>query len=430
MGGLLAAHDLSQDPRLLPKLKELGGVLNLAVKSSIGLPCSDCKSSTNRAGITSLNATPLANLGSFYLEFGRLWQITGDEEYLRTIHSLTELFARTQNQSTIPGLWPQWLNTTMLNETEAHFATSNYEYSLGALSDSAYEYLVKAHLMLGGTTPRYSNMWELASIPLQGLMPFRAQLPPESAKVSNEILFSGVVSRSPENASYFLDTRTEHLACFAGGLFALSARVFGRPSDLKIGAALTNGCVWAYNATVTGIMPETIGLLGCDNIASDQQCSWNQTAFDEARKSTPYCAYDGCRTLPYGILSSLDKKYALRPEAIESVFVMYRITGDDNWRDKGWTMFQNIVKYTRTPFGHAAIQDTTKFTLQTDLVNDKLVTFNKTEHRNEMESFWLAETLKYFWLLFSEPGLLSLDEWVFNTEAHPLKLVEGHRAFF
>jgi mannosyl-oligosaccharide alpha-1,2-mannosidase len=36
-----------------------------------------------------------------------------------------------------------------------------------------------------------------------------------------------------------------------------------------------------------------------------------------------------------------------------------------------------------------------------------------------MESFWMAETLKYFYLIFSEPDTISLDDWVFNTEAHP-----------
>ena len=40
-----------------------------------------------------------------------------------------------------------------------------------------------------------------------------------------------------------------------------------------------------------------------------------------------------------------------------------------------------------------------------------------------MESFWLAETLKYFYLLFSDdPDLIPLDEFVFNTEAHPLPI--------
>lgn len=39
---------------------------------------------------------------------------------------------------------------------------------------------------------------------------------------------------------------------------------------------------------------------------------------------------------------------------------------------------------------------------------------------DKMESFWLAETLKYFWLLFGKPDALALDKYVLNTEAHPL----------
>ncbi len=42
-----------------------------------------------------------------------------------------------------------------------------------------------------------------------------------------------------------------------------------------------------------------------------------------------------------------------------------------------------------------------------------------------MESFWLAETLKYFYLLYSTPDVISLDEWVFNTEAHPFRVPKG-----
>lgn len=38
-----------------------------------------------------------------------------------------------------------------------------------------------------------------------------------------------------------------------------------------------------------------------------------------------------------------------------------------------------------------------------------------------LQSFWIAETLKYFYLIFSGPELISLDDYVFNTEAHPLK---------
>jgi hypothetical protein len=42
---------------------------------------------------------------------------------------------------------------------------------------------------------------------------------------------------------------------------------------------------------------------------------------------------------------------------------------------------------------------------------------------DKMESFWLAETLKYFYLLFEDdPDVIPLDQYVFNTEAHPLPI--------
>ena len=44
------------------------------------------------------------------------------------------------------------------------------------------------------------------------------------------------------------------------------------------------------------------------------------------------------------------------------------------------------------------------------------------EKADGMESFFFAETLKYLYLLFAEKGVMSLDEVVFNTEAHPMKM--------
>jgi len=96
----------------------------------------------------------------------------------------------------------------------------------------------------------------------------------------------------------------------------------------------------------------------------------------------------------------------IRPEAIESVYYLYRTTGSAHWREAGWRMFQSVEKRTRTQYGHAAINDVTR---------------EAPGFENSMESFWTAETLKYFYLLFADEDLISLDEWVFNTEAHPFR---------
>lgn len=85
---------------------------------------------------------------------------------------------------------------------------------------------------------------------------------------------------------------------------------------------------------------------------------------------------------------------------------MYRITGDTIWQEKGWVMFCAIIEATKTEFGHSSLE---------------YITREKPSWSDGMESFWLAETLKYFYLLFSEPSVISLDEWVLNTEAHPFR---------
>jgi mannosyl-oligosaccharide alpha-1,2-mannosidase len=95
-----------------------------------------------------------------------------------------------------------------------------------------------------------------------------------------------------------------------------------------------------------------------------------------------------------------------RPEAIESIFILYRITGDPKLRERAWNMFTTITKHTTTDIAHAALDD---------------CTVEKPTQADRMESFWMAETLKYFYLLFEEPNVVSLDEWVLNTEAHPLR---------
>ena len=47
----------------------------------------------------------------------------------------------------------------------------------------------------------------------------------------------------------------------------------------------------------------------------------------------------------------------------------------------------------------------------------------KSAKDDKMETFWLAESLKYFLLLFSEDSLLDLNTHVLNTEAHPLRVL-------
>src|SRR5688572_1129345 len=109
-----------------------------------------------------------------------------------------------------------------------------------------------------------------------------------------------------------------------------------------------------------------------------------------------------------------DKPYS--PEAIESVFYLHRLTASPHWAEAGWAMFQSMIRSTRSTYGHSAIQN-----VLIDPEDKSAFRGGDANKLDSMESFWIAETLKYAFLLFSEESVVSLDEWVFNTEAHPFK---------
>jgi mannosyl-oligosaccharide alpha-1,2-mannosidase len=151
-------------------------------------------------------------------------------------------------------------------------------------------------------------------------------------------------------------------------------------------------------------MPETFHAIPCSQFKDN--CDWSYNKWVEAlhgNHASHHLKKDGRLTL--GFYDVIDGRYLLRPEAIESVFILYRITGDKSLRESGWKMFESIIRATKTAYGHSAIDD---------------VTITSPGKLNNMESFWTAETLKYFYLLFADENVISLDDYVFNTEAHPL----------
>ncbi|XP_028034306.1 ER degradation-enhancing alpha-mannosidase-like protein 2 isoform X1 [Bombyx mandarina] len=123
-----------------------------------------------------------------------------------------------------------------------------------------------------------------------------------------------------------------------------------------------------------------------------------------------------------GEASSSRESYPLRPELIESIMYLYRDTRDPILLQMGEDILRSIQHSARTPCGYATIKDV-------------------RDHRKEdrMESFFLAETTKYLYLLFDpdnfihNPGVrgtvidtpngecvVDLGGYIFNTEAHPI----------
>uniref|UniRef100_A0A673IAV3 alpha-1,2-Mannosidase n=1 Tax=Sinocyclocheilus rhinocerous TaxID=307959 RepID=A0A673IAV3_9TELE len=165
----------------------------------------------------------------------------------------------------------------------------------------------------------------------------------------------------------------DHLVCFLPGTLALGAHN-GLPADhMELALQLMETCHQMYAQMETGLSPE---------IAHFNLQSNNGRDID---------------------VKPADRHNLLRPETVESLFYMYRFTKDSKYRDWGWDILQSFNKYTR--------------------VSEKCKVILVYMTRNKMESFFLGETLKYLFLLFSDDNeLISLDKYVFNTEAHPLPI--------
>nr|CAD2206147.1 unnamed protein product [Meloidogyne enterolobii] len=104
-------------------------------------------------------------------------------------------------------------------------------------------------------------------------------------------------------------------------------------------------------------------------------------------------------------------QHPLRPEFIESTYFLYRATKDPHYLEVAKEVMQSLEQNVRVPCGFASVKDV-----------------RTMEHEDQMESFVLAETFKYLYMIFSEPNDLPFhpDNYVLTTEAHflPLSIAE------
>lgn len=110
-------------------------------------------------------------------------------------------------------------------------------------------------------------------------------------------------------------------------------------------------------------------------------------------------------------------QHPLRPEFVESTYFLYKATRDPYYLEAGRKVVESLQTHARVPCGFAAVKDV-----------------RTGKHEDRMDSFVLAETFKYLYLLFASPEdiLLDLDQFVFTTEAHllPLSLARINRTHF
>mmetsp|Transcript_23969 Transcript_23969/g.32787 ORF Transcript_23969/g.32787 Transcript_23969/m.32787 type:complete len:593 (+) Transcript_23969:53-1831(+) len=349
LGGLLSAYGLSKDRVLLEKAKEFGERFLPAFHPISGLASNDINLRSGQ--VKARHSVSLAEIGTLQLEMLYLSYITRDSKFaipvLKTLRTLDGVKTDINH-----GLGSQTVDRT----------TGQYRHdrwTLGAMADSYYEYLIKLHVFTGSNKENgFRRMWDEAAVLMRQ----------HSVRTSGNSLYVGEIHSGKTNSNM------DHLACFSGGMFALAgAATGGITEDIEIGDGITRTCVKAYSSTATGIAPEVF------QIQTD------------------------------GSIRPRHPHNLLRPETVESLYVLYRITGDPVYREMGWKIFQAFEDNCRTPNGYAGLTSVERV---------------GGGHDGKQQSFFMAETLKYLYLLFTSSEVISLDEYVFNTEAHPFPIPE------
>lgn len=360
LGGLLSAYSLSGRDVFLETARRLGDVLLSAFRTESGLPDAAIDVGTGESG----KHTWQKKKGNIILAEPTTLQV--EFRYLSHVTGNPAYKEAADHAMRVVmdtvgqrGIVPIYLTPS------AKPAFAGKKISFGAMGDSYYEYLLKQWLQSGKKDNKFKDTWKQA---------IRDMISELVLKTKGGRTFVAEKNNGkPVN-------RMDHLACFVGGMLMLGSRTLPAaevdPHWETLAAEIGETCYEMYRRMPTGLSPEYVLF---------------KPESDKADMVTPQDA-------PHNLL---------RPEAIETLYYLHYYTGDPKYRRWAYEMFSAFQKHCKTRFGYSAVADVRKV---------------PAAFKDSQESFWLAETLKYFYLIFAPRNALSLEEFVLNTEAQPLRM--------
>jgi hypothetical protein len=388
LGGLLSAHYLSTsfdgkyapiddkfgDDLYVEKATDLADRLLGAYESPSGVPYASVNLRSMK-GIEShadAGASSTAEATSLQLEMKYLAKLTGETNYWTSSEHVMKVV---DDNGEPDGLLPIFIYAD-----KGTFRSKNIR--LGSRGDSYYEYLIKQYLQTSQQEPIYQEMWN------QSLAGVKKHLITYSYPSNFTVL-----AERPDGLDKKISPKMDHLVCFMPGTIAL-ATTNGLPlaqarklptwgptqeEDMKLADELMKTCWGMYKVTPTGLAPEIAHFKMHDpplmyNDFTPSTLPQSPAAFDPPNSPDLEGDYVGKDDF---ILKSADTHNLQRPETVESLFYMWRITGDEKYREWGWEMFQSFVKWT-------ALEDGTGFSSVSDVMKTPPPT------RDNMESFWLV----------------------------------------
>lgn len=359
LGGLLSTYHLTEDELFLNKAIDLANRMLPCFDTESGIPFSDINLFTRKAHAPKWSPdSSTSEVTTIQLEFRDLSRITGDPKYEAAVSKVSE---HIHNLEKTDGLVPIFINAN--SGQFRSYAT----ITLGARGDSYYEYLLKQWLQTGKAVDYLRDDY-VSSI--EGIEKHLVR-----RTVPNGFLFIGELLAGGKD----FKPKMDHLTCYLSGTLALGVHNGLPSSHMKLAEDLLTTCYQTYAQHPTFLAPEITYFNILGENSNDMYVKAN------------------------------DAHNLLRPEFIESLWYMYQITGNTTYQDWGWQIFQGFENYTKVANGYTSIG------------NVKSVT--NLRPKDMMESFFLSETLKYLYLLFSDnPKLLNIDDFVINSEAHPLPI--------
>lgn len=374
LGGLLSAFHLTEDDLYLDKAVDLANALQGGFTSNSGVPYSSVNLFTGEGVKNHVDngASSTAEVATLQLEFKYLAFLTGEVLYWQKVEKVMEVL---DGNKPVDGLAPIYVQPD----------TGKYQGSLirlGSRGDSYYEYLLKQYQLTNNQEPIYWDMYR------ESVAGVKKHLVRKSKP--NGLTFIGELEHGLGGE---LLPKMDHLVCFYGGLLAMGATNGltlkearklpswneEKESDFKLGEELTYTCYKMYADVASGLSPEIV-------------------VFNEDEGATEDF-----------FIKPLDRHNLQRPETVESLFFLYRLTGDIKYRKWGLEIFNSFVEHTKVTNKKGEVTYTS--------LDD--VTQVPPRKKDNAESFWFAETLKYLYLLFDDENKVPLDKYVFNTEAHP-----------
>jgi hypothetical protein len=379
LGGLLSAHYLSTTfPDMAPlaeddeetlgedlyleKAKDLADRIMGAFESDSGVPYASVNLKTLQ-GVPShddAGASSTAEAATLQLELKYLSKLTGETFYWEKAEKVMQVI---DDNGMEDGLLPIYIYAST-----GTFRGNNIR--LGSRGDSYYEYLIKQYLQTSKQEPIYEQMWD------QALAGVRKHL----ITYSKPSKFT-VLGERQAGLQEGLTPKMDHLVCFMPGTIALGA-TGGIPEkearklptwnakkdkEMELARELTQTCWGMYKAMKTGLAAE-ITHFSVDNPPLPESAAHNPPkSFDESEDAAWREDY---------VVKSNDRHNLQRPETVETLFYMWRITGDEIYREWGWEMFRSFMKHTDVEGGGF-----------TSLHNADVIPAEKADN---MESFWLV----------------------------------------